>query len=123
MLRIVRVGGPSMSPTLEDGDFVLALGGVLAGRYRVGDIVLVAHGALGLIIKRIAHLHDRAGDGAEPGTKASVQGEVELEGDGPLSSSRASLGRVPRRAILGRAVLRIAPGARGTARLARGRTH
>jgi len=110
MLRVVRVGGPSMSPTLEDGDFVVALGGLLAGRYRTGDIVLVAHAALGLIIKRIARLDET--DAADA--------SVELEGDGPLSCSRQSLGRVPRRAILGRAVLRVAPGPRGTSRLARG---
>lgn len=106
MLRVVRVGGPSMSPTLEDGDFVVALGGLLAGRYRAGDVVLVAHAELGLIVKRIALL--------------DADGAVELEGDAASSCSRQSLGRVPRRAILGRAVLRIAPGARGTSRLARG---
>jgi hypothetical protein len=110
MLRVVRVAGPSMSPTLEDGDFVVALGGPFVGRYRVGDVVLVAHASLGLIIKRIAHVD--ASDG--------VDGHLELEGDGPLSCSRQSLGRVPRRAILGRAVLRVAPGSPGTSRLARG---
>ena len=111
MLRVVRVGGTSMSPTLEDGDFVVAIGGVFAGRYRAGDVVLVAHAALGLIIKRIVHLDETD----------STDAAVELEGDGPLSCSRPSLGRVPRCAILGRAVLRVAPGSRGTSRLARGR--
>src|SRR5262245_1754495 len=104
MLRVVRVDGESMSPTLEDGDFVVALGGPLAGGHRRGDIVVVDHVRLGLLVKRIAALH--------PATD-----QVELAGDGAASCSRESLGRVPRRAILGRAVLRISRGPRGARRL------
>jgi len=95
MLRIARVGGHSMSPTLEHGDFVVALGSPIARRCQPGDIVLVDHATLGLIVKRVARVD---GDG------------VELEGDNAASCSREALGRVPRRAILGRALLRIAPG-------------
>src|SRR5262245_51123701 len=106
MLRVVRVGGESMSPTLEDGDFVVALGAPLARPHRRGDIVIVEHERLGLIVKRIAEL-DPFGDW------------VQLEGDAAASCSRESLGRVARRAIKGRAILRIAPAPRGTSRLRR----
>jgi hypothetical protein len=88
-----------MSPTLEHGDFVVALGSSVARRCQPGDIVLVAHATLGLIVKRVARVN---GDG------------VELEGDNAASCSRESLGFVPEHAILGRALLRIAPRARGT---------
>jgi len=107
MLRVVRVGGESMSPTLEDGDFVVALCSPLVRRHRRGDVVVVAHARFGLIVKRIAEL--------------GPSGEwVQLEGDAAASCSRDSMGRVQRRAIVGRAVLRIAPGPRGTSRLPRG---
>jgi hypothetical protein len=107
LVQIVRVGGESMSPTLDDGDFVVALGPPLVRRHRPGDVVVVAHARLGLIVKRIAAL----------GPESDW---VELAGDAAASCSREALGRVPRRAIVGRAVLRVAPGVRGTSRLSRG---
>jgi hypothetical protein len=94
-----------MSPTLHDGDFVVALRTRWAGRYRPGDVVLVDHPALGWIIKRIARL--------EP------EGWLRLEGDDPESCSSEFLGNVPLQAVLGRAVLRITPPPRGMSRLRR----
>jgi hypothetical protein len=95
MLRFARVGGQSMSPTLEDGDFVLALAAPWLGRVRCGDVVLVRHRRLGLIVKRVVHLDH--------------SGWLKLAGDSAASCSSESMGRVQRRAVLGRAVLRIAP--------------
>ncbi|HTV22541.1 MAG TPA: S24/S26 family peptidase [Polyangiaceae bacterium] len=107
MLRVVRVGGDSMSPTLENGDFVVALGAPLARQHRAGDVVIVDHARLGLIVKRIAEL-DPSGNW------------VQLEGDSAASTTREALGRVPCHHVKGRAILRIAPAPRGTSRLPRG---
>lgn len=112
MLRVVRIAGTSMSPTLEDGDFVLVFRRVALGRLhlfgapRPGDVVLVDHRSLGAIVKRVER---RARDG-----------RVTLRGDHPLSTSSAHLGAVPLGAVVGRAWLRISPRAR-PARIARGR--
>jgi signal peptidase I len=105
MLRVARVGGRSMSPMLQDGDFIVAVRSGWADRYRRGDVVLVDHAALGWIVKRIARI--------------DAEGWLRLEGDDPASCSSESIGRVPSQAVLGRAVLRIAPPPRGTSRLRR----
>lgn len=41
LLRIVRVDGPSMRETLQDGDILLAVTRVLSGEIEAGDIVVV----------------------------------------------------------------------------------
>lgn len=41
ILRIVRVDGPSMRETLQDGDILLAVSRVLAGEMEAGDIVVL----------------------------------------------------------------------------------
>jgi hypothetical protein len=89
VFRFVRVQGVSMSPTLADGDFVL----VVSGFVRPGVIALVAHDALGVMLKRVV--------------RRDASGQVELRGDGPLSITREHLGWVPARALRGRAVLRV----------------
>lgn len=80
-----------MSPTLGDGDFVLVFSPRL-WRPRDGSVVVVAHPALGLLVKRIA-------EGARQG--------VLLQGDNRLSAGTAQLGPVPRDAIAGHVLLRV----------------
>ena len=41
-LRIVRVNGPSMRETLQDGDLLIAVTRLFAGDPQVGDIVIVS---------------------------------------------------------------------------------
>ena len=41
VLRIIRVDGPSMRETLQDGDVLLAVSRHLAGELQAGDIVIV----------------------------------------------------------------------------------
>jgi hypothetical protein len=106
MLHVSRVVGLSMAPTLNDGDFVLALAPRWAGAARPGDIVVVKHAELGIIVKRVSAV---AADGA-----------LALAGDNPLSRSPQALGSVPREALLGRAWLRLARPPGSVSRLARG---
>ena len=105
MLRVARVVGLSMAPTLRDGDFVLALRQRSASRLVPGDIVLVNHPSLGVLVKRLQRI--------------DAAGQLELAGDGLSSSSSEAMGKVPSAAVLGRAWLRIAPAPRGMALLGR----
>lgn len=93
MLHVVRVSGSSMSPTLRDGDFVVVLDRRVTRRYRVGDIVVVAHPTFGRIVKRVA--------------ARDSEGRISLAGDSPRSTSREALGWVPERAIVGHVCLHV----------------
>lgn len=77
-----------MEPRLRSGDFALFL---RCRDYQVGDIVLVDHPSLGLIVKQIRTL---AGD------------RVTLEGTGAFSTSSAKMGAVPLAAIRGKLLWR-----------------
>jgi phage repressor protein C with HTH and peptisase S24 domain len=88
----VEVSGPSMSPTLRDGDVVVVRHGA---RIRPGDIVLARFRSLPdrLVVKRAAR---RTGDGwwlASDNTFAGGDSETHGSAD-----------------VLARVVLRIAPG-------------
>ena len=39
-VRMMGVSGPSMIPTLQDGDRLIVINAALCGTYRVGDIVI-----------------------------------------------------------------------------------
>jgi hypothetical protein len=94
-----------MAPTLEDGDFVVALSACLAGRPRCGDIVLARHPELGLVVKRVRSV--------------DPTGAVSLAGDSPWSRASELLGTIAAGALQGRAVLRVARPPRGLSWLAR----
>ena len=40
LVRLMGVSGPSMIPTLQDGDRLLVVNSLLCGKYEVGDIVI-----------------------------------------------------------------------------------
>ena len=42
VVRLVGVSGPSMTPTLQNGEFVLLLSNFLSDRYEDGDVVVAA---------------------------------------------------------------------------------
>jgi phage repressor protein C with HTH and peptisase S24 domain len=98
VLKLARVAGTSMAPTLRDGDFVIALRAPWGGRPRQGDIVLGEHAELGLIIKRVVEVH---GDG-----------RLSLAGDNPLSRESTRLGSIAESAVCGRVWLRVTRGSR-----------
>ncbi len=84
--QLYRVRGASMTPTLSSGDVLL----LRRRKARTGDVVVVQHGRLGTIAKRLAE------DGR-------------LRGDGPESTSPAELGPYDPATLVGVAVLAITP--------------
>lgn len=89
--RIARVEGESMAPTLVDGDYVLARRTVAA----LGDVALIRHSSLGLIVKRICGIDEAYG--------------YTVAGDNPRSTSSEAIGPVTIEAITGVVYLRISP--------------
>ncbi|MEP3892034.1 MAG: nickel-type superoxide dismutase maturation protease [Hellea sp.] len=80
MLRLVKITGQSMSPTLNDGDYVITKKPRL---YQAGLIYVINHIDLGRIIKRLQSTkHDRCyfiGDNPKASTPSSLIGAVERE--------------------------------------------
>jgi nickel-type superoxide dismutase maturation protease len=100
-LLVVRVHGPSMLPTFEHGDAVLAvrigLDKRLRKRLRPGDIVVcrlppAARAPASLVIKRVREADDE---------------EVFLVGDGPHSYDSRQFGPVATGHVVGRVVARL----------------
>ena len=81
---IVRVVGDSMSPTLDDGDYVIARS-IGSSVCRNGTVVLIHHPTLGPIVKRVVS-RDRSG-------------RYVVEGDNTLSTTSESLGALEATAI------------------------
>lgn len=81
--RRIRVRGPSMAPTLKDGDVVLARRG---GRPRTGDVVVVTWVARPgqLSIKRLVRAHDAGwhveGDHRAASTDSRDLGPAQVHG-------------------------------------------
>ena len=96
MLRLVAVDGESMRPSVEPGDRLV----VLRLRPRVGDVVALRDPGdrSRTLVKRVA---------AVDGDAVDVRGD-----NADWSTDSRTFGPVSRRAILGRAVYRYAPGAR-----------
>lgn len=91
MIKIVKVRGESMAPTLMPGDYLIV---TKARAICSGFVVLVDHPKYGTIVKRVA----------------SVSGaSTSLEGDGPESTSTEAMGQVALKNIQGRVRLAITP--------------
>ncbi len=90
--RIARVEGNSMVPTLVDGDYVLARRKIAS----LGDVVLIRHSSLGLIVKRISNFIDE--------TQRYM-----VAGDNSLSTSSEVLGPVIADSVMGVVYWRISP--------------
>jgi signal peptidase I len=93
-LVVVRVSGPSMQPTFQHGDAVLAVRRGLRKRLRPGDIVVcrlppTVRGPDSLVIKRIREMD---GD------------DVFLVGDGPHSYDSRQFGSIAADHVVGRVV-------------------
>lgn len=91
MLKIVKVRGESMAPTLAPGDYILV---TKARVIRSGFVVLVDHPKYGVIVKRVTAVSDRS---------------VTLQGDGLESTSAEALGEIALANVLGRVRLAITP--------------
>jgi len=93
MWRTLRIVGPSMEPTLSNGDLVFVAG---IGRCRPGQVLVVEHPTRPelLLVKRCVRLVD--GD------------QVWVEGDNPKASDDSrDFGAIPRRLVRGRVLLRV----------------
>ena len=80
MIKLVKVTGNSMSPTLMDGDYVLIRKPRRQRKLTLGLIYVINHSELGRIIKRLGDMkHDRCffiGDNPSS-TPSTVIGAVE----------------------------------------------
>jgi hypothetical protein len=99
----VEVSGSSMSPSLEPGDWLVA---VRPRRIRVGDVVVAEHPERpGFeVVKRVA-----AGPGESVGERVLDSAEYWLVGDHEESSDSRTLGPFDAGAIRGVVVLRYWP--------------
>ncbi len=89
MIRLVKVVGDSMSPTLSGGDYIVTIKPRLL---QPGFIYVVNHSDLGQIVKRLERIED---------------GRYYFAGDNPNSTPGAIIGPVQRERIAGYAVLAI----------------
>lgn len=107
-LRILKVTGNSMHPTLESGAFVLVMGFAVSVKrlgvqwrqsFKVGDIVAVHHQQYGDIIKRICQI--------DYDDKRTITG-LYLVGDNPSQSvSTEQMGRIDIEQVIGKVVWRV----------------
>lgn len=93
-LSLVKISGESMDPVLPNGSHILFR---RSARIEAGNVVLVDHPQLGVIVKAIASMSERG---------------VELSGFSPLSTSRAKMGVVPLPAMRGKMVMAYLPDGR-----------
>ena len=91
MLKIVKVRGDSMSPTLAPGDYMIV---TRARTIRPGFVVLVDHPKYGRIIKRISSVNEDF---------------ISLAGDGPNSTASDAMGQESLTAVQGRIHWAITP--------------
>jgi signal peptidase I len=93
MVRVIKVSGESLSPLLEEGDFVLVL--KIPFRFlRKGDIFVFQHPFYGTMIKLVAE-------------KFPEKGFVHAIGVHPLSTDSQKIGPVMKDDIIGKVFLRI----------------
>lgn len=92
MIKIVKVRGGSMRPTLIPGDYIIV---TKARSIRPGFVVLVNHSEFGVIVKRV---------------KSVDKNSLRLEGDGHVTSTTLEMGDVPLSNVIGRARWVIKPG-------------
>jgi signal peptidase I len=59
MIRLLRVRGQSVSPQVEDGDFVLVLKLPIFFPIRVGDLIVFRKAPYGILIKQVSDLVDK----------------------------------------------------------------
>lgn len=92
MIKIIKVRGGSMRPTLVPGDYMII---IKARALRPGFVVLVDHPEYGVIVKRVV----------------SVSGAtLRLVGDGHVTTETADMGDVAVSQVMGRVRWAVKPG-------------
>ncbi|WP_344797406.1 nickel-type superoxide dismutase maturation protease [Litoribacillus peritrichatus] len=88
MIRVFKVEGTSMFPTLNQGDFVIA--SLWFRRLMPNQLVIVKHPIYGTLVKRIQSVQPNDG--------------FTLCGDNPESVSSEKMGLVKRQQIIGKVI-------------------
>ncbi len=94
MMRVWRVKGNSLSPGVQDGEFVVTINFPILFRLHKGDKVLLSHPQFGVLIKEVKAIDDE-------------QHSVWVEGTHPFSVDSRTLGAIPRKNILGKVIWHI----------------
>ena len=94
MFRLIRVEGDSMSPTLENGDYILIQRPRSQKNLRPGLIYVLNHDRLGRLVKRLSRI-DESG--------------LWFCGDNPRSTTPEKIGSLPYDALIGRALIAVTP--------------
>jgi len=89
MIRLTKVVGDSMSPALNNGDYILT---IKPRSVRPGFVYVINHADLGRIVKRLERIEDDL---------------YYFKGDNPKSTPGAVIGPVTRGRIIGRMILKI----------------
>ena len=84
MLKIFRISGSSMEPTLSDGDYVVAA--TMLWRPPIDRMVVVKHKDYGVLVKRLQ--------------RVTSNGYI-LISDNPLGTDSRALGEIPERQVIG----------------------
>ena len=92
LFKVHRISGDSMSPAFLAGDYVVSFRWPLTP-LREGDVLVVNHPSLGVIIKRVASI--------------LPEGQFTLKGDNPQSTSSETMGCLSRKHLIGRVFWRI----------------
>ena len=99
MIRVIKVTGESLSPSFQNGDYVLvATASPFINCIRPGDIIVFDHHKLGTMIKMVDRLNQKTG-------KLYVAGKHEYSVDS------SQLGLIDKESIIGKVIWHI-PGPR-----------
>lgn len=88
MLNLIKVKGESMSPRLQDGDFVFT--SRLHKKLKVGHLVVVDHAFYGFIVKKVLHI--------------APDGQLWLGGENNKSLESERIGWVSARRVVGKVI-------------------
>lgn len=94
MIGIWRIDGNSLSPGVEDGEFVVALRFPLLYRLRLGDRVIFRHPQYGVLVKEVKAIDDE-------------HQTVWVEGTQPNSVDSRTFGAIHRKTLLGKVIWHI----------------
>lgn len=94
MIYLRRISGRSMLPTLDHGDYIVAVCRLFSS-YQVDDIVIVQHAVFGEIVKRICTIDEH--------------GHFWLSGDGVDTLTTEKMGFITPQQVRARMFWRIAP--------------
>ena len=95
MIRIIKVTGESLSPSFQDGDYVII---ITASRFidnlRPGDVIVFDHDDYGRVIKMVDRINP-------------LTGEIYVTGTHEYSLNSIQLGTIASDSIIGRVIWHI----------------